>query len=69
MDQKRQNLFLQHITANAALEIATLAHDKAKKILKDDPTNDQKRFQFQDAIGRLHRAKKSVWMSRDLLPK
>ena len=69
MDHKRQNLFLKHITANACLEIAILAHDKSKKILRDDPTNDQKRFQFQDAIGRLHRAKKSVWMSRDLLPK
>ena len=64
-----QRLHLQFQTAKACLVIAKIAHDKAKAISKTDPKNDKKRFKFQDAIGRLHRADKSVWMKHSHLPK
>ena len=63
------HLHLQHGTAKAALVIAKLALGKAKGTSNDDPTNDQKRFKLQDAVGRLNRAEKSVWMKHSHLPK
>ena len=55
--------------ARAALVIAKLAHDKAKAESKADRKNDEKRYKFQDAVGRLYRAEKSVWMKASQLPK
>lgn len=60
---------LKLTTARACLVIAKLAHDKAKKESKADPKNDEKRYKFQDAVGRLYRAEKSVWMKHSQLPK
>ena len=64
-----QKQFYQFKTAQAATAIAKLAYDKAKKELKTDHTNDKKRFKLQDAIGRLNRTEKSVWMKHSHLPK
>ena len=60
---------LKFKTAKACLVIARIAHDKAKKESKADPRNDEKRYKFQDAVGRLYRAEKSVWMKHSQLPK
>jgi hypothetical protein len=67
--QHRQNLHLKLITAKAGFELAKLAHGKAKGEHKANPTSDKKRFQLQDAIGRVHRAQKLVWMTESLVPK
>ena len=62
-------LHLKYQTARACLVIAKISHDKAKVTWKADHKNDQKRFKFQAAIGRLYRADKSVWMKQSHLPK
>ena len=64
-----QKQHFQFKTAQAAVVIAKLVHNKTKAEWKNDHTNDQKRFRFQDAVGRLNQAEKSVWMKGSHLPK
>tara|TARA_R110000823_G_scaffold255501_1_gene377555 strand:+ start:3208 stop:3393 length:186 start_codon:yes stop_codon:yes gene_type:complete len=42
-------------TIQAMVMVAKLVVSKARMESKSDPSNDNKRFKLQDAIGRLHR--------------
>lgn len=59
MNHHSQTL-LRHETLKAMKEVAKLVVLKSKKDFKENPT-DAKRFQLQNALGRLHRVSKKVW--------
>jgi hypothetical protein len=64
-----QNAYNEYKKAQEDLKTAEQEMRQAKQVWKADHTNDQLRYDYQDAIGKFKNAEKQVWMKQSLLPK
>lgn len=51
----------EHRKLKKQLELAKQYMEKKRRLHKADPTNDQARFQFQDAISLVDKLEKKLW--------
>jgi len=51
----------EHRKLKKQLELAKQYMEKKRRLHKADPTNDQARFQFQDAISLVNKLEKELW--------
>lgn len=64
-----QNAHSEYEKAQEDKKTAEQEMRQARQVWKADHTNDQLRFDYQDAIGRFKDAEKKVWMKQSMLPK
>ena len=50
-----------HQTLKNQLELAKQFQEKKRKLHKANHTSDKARFEFQDAIGLVHKIEKKLW--------
>ena len=65
----QQNAYSEYEKAQEDLKTSEQEMRQAKQVWKADHTNDQLRYDYQDAIGKFKDAEKQVWMKQSMLPK
>ena len=66
---RHQSAYSEYEKAQEDKKTAEQEMRQARQVWKADHTNDQLRFDYQDAIGRFKDAEKEVWMKQSMLPK